>query len=84
MNGRNIIGKRVRLARKTAKPPVTQADLAARLQVQDIRLERAAISKIETGYREVTDVEVSAIAKALGVPINWLFGEDKLKPKQQI
>jgi transcriptional regulator with XRE-family HTH domain len=39
-------------------------------------LERAAISKIETGYREVTDVEVSAIARALGVPINWLFGED--------
>jgi len=25
---------------------------------------------------EVTDVEVNAIAKALGVPINWLFGED--------
>jgi transcriptional regulator with XRE-family HTH domain len=51
--------------------------LTARLQIQDIRLERAAISKIETGYREVTDVEVSAIAKALDVPINWLFGKDK-------
>jgi len=55
----------------------SQVDLTARLQIQDIRLERAAISKIETGYREVTDVEVSAIAKALDVPINWLFGKDK-------
>ena len=72
-NNRRIVS----MARKAAKPPVTQADLAARLQIQDIRLERAAISKIETGYREVTDVEVSAIAKALGVPINWFFGEDK-------
>ena len=82
MSGRNIIGERVRLARKTAKPPVTQADLAARLQVQAMRLDRVAISKIETGYREVSDVEVSAIAKALGVPINWLFGEDKDKQNQ--
>lgn len=30
---------------------------------------------IEIGYREVTDVEVAAIAKALGVAIAWLFGE---------
>jgi HTH-type transcriptional regulator, cell division transcriptional repressor len=64
------------MARKTAKPPVTQADLAARLQIQGIKLDRVAISKIETGYREVTDFEVNAVAKALGVPINWLFGED--------
>jgi len=77
MSGRNIIGEKVRLARKAAKPPVTQADLAARLQVQGIKLDRVAISKIETGYREVTDVEVYAVAKALGVPINWFFGEDK-------
>ena len=65
------------MARKAARPPVTQADLAARLQVQGIKLDRVAISKIEIGYREVTDVEVSGIAKALGVPLNWLFDEDK-------
>ncbi len=65
MAGRNLIGDRVRLARKGAAPPITQVDLAARLQVQGLRLDRAAISKIETGYREVTDVEAAAIAKAL-------------------
>jgi transcriptional regulator with XRE-family HTH domain len=73
--GRNVIGNRVRLARKNAKPPITQADLAARLQVKGLRVDRATISKIETGYREVSDIEAAAIAEALGVSISWLFGE---------
>ena len=76
MASRNIIGKRLRLARTRATPPLTQEDLAARLQVQRLPIERAAISKIETGYREVTDVEVAAIAKTLGVSVAWLFGKD--------
>lgn len=76
MASRNIIGKRLRLARTRATPPLTQEDLAARLQVQRLPIERAAISKIETGYREVTDVEVAAIAKTLGVSVAWLFGKE--------
>ena len=77
MARRNIIGERVRLARERAKPLITQADLAARLQVEGLRLERVTISKIETGYREVTDVEALAIAKALGVTVSWLLGESE-------
>jgi transcriptional regulator with XRE-family HTH domain len=38
-------------------------------------LEQAAISKIESGYRDISDVETAAIAKALGVTIDWLFDE---------
>lgn len=63
------------MARKGAKPPITQEDLAARLQIKNLRIDRAAISKIETGYREVIDVEAEAISEALGVSISWLFGE---------
>lgn len=74
---RNIIGERVRLARERTKPLITQADLAARLQIGGLRLERVTISKIETGYREVTDVETVAIAKALSVTVSWLLGESK-------
>ncbi|MFC1995513.1 helix-turn-helix domain-containing protein [Chloroflexota bacterium] len=77
MARRNVIGERVRLARERAKPLITQADLAARLQIKGLRLERVTISKIETGYREVTDVEAIAIAKALGVTISWLLGENE-------
>ena len=74
---RNIIGERVRLARERAKPLLTQADLAARLQIEGRQIERATISKIETGYREVTDVETVAIAKALDVTVSWLLGKSK-------
>ena len=82
MARRNIIGKRVRLARERAKPLITQTDLAARLQIKGLRLERVTISKIETGYREVTDVETVAIAKALGVTVSWLLGEsEEIKSK---
>ena len=76
MASRNIIGKRLRIARTRASPPITQGELAARLQVQGLPIERVTISKIETGYREVTDVEVAAIARILGVSVGWLFGAD--------
>ena len=82
MARRNVIGERVQLARERAKPRITQADLAARLQIEGLRLERVTISKIETGYREVTDVEAIAIAKALGVTISWLLGDsEEIKSK---
>ena len=74
---RNIIGNRVKLARKKAIPQITQKDLVARLQLEGLQIERVAISKIETGYREVTDVEIVALAKSLGVTIGWLFGDDR-------
>ena len=76
MAKRNIIGERVKLAREKTIPPITQKDLTARLQLEGLQIERVTISKIETGYREVTDVEIVAIAKSLGVTISWLFGED--------
>lgn len=56
---------------------ITQADLAARLQIEGLRLERVTILKIETGYREVADMETVAIAKALGVTVNWLLGKSE-------
>ncbi len=83
MSDRNIIGKRVREARKNAIPPITQGELAARLQVHGLSLDRVTITKIETGYRVVTDVEAKAIALALGVSIGWLYGEDESKKASQ-
>lgn len=72
----NIVGYRVRQARLKAKPPITQEDLAARLQVQGlIYIDQAKISRIESGARPVYDYEVVALAQALRVSINWLLGE---------
>ena len=63
------------MARKRLAPKLSQLDLCARLQLQGVQLDRPAISKIETGYREVTDKEAVALARALGVSAAWLLGE---------
>lgn len=75
MSPKNIIGEKVRLARKKTRPSITQNDLAARLQILGLQVDQAAVSRIESGSHEVTDVEVALIAKALGVTVGWLFGE---------
>jgi transcriptional regulator with XRE-family HTH domain len=72
---RNIVGPRVRQARKMAKPPITQLDLVARLQLLGSKVDQSAVSKIEKGVRPVLDVEVVALAKALRVSPAWLLGE---------
>lgn len=72
---RNIVGSRVRLARKLSQPPLTQGELAARLQVLGLGVEQSSVSKIEQGLRPVSDMEVMVLAKALNVTVGWLLGE---------
>lgn len=71
---KNLIGDKVRQARHRNKPKITQTDLIARLAVRGIELEKTTISKIETKTRPVTDIELVAIADALGVSVLWLLG----------
>ena len=73
-NEKNLIGSRVREARHKSKPKITQTDLLARLAVRGIELEKTTISKIEAKNRPVTDIELVAIADALGVSVLWLLG----------
>ena len=70
---RNIVGIRVRQARKAAEPPITQSDLIARLQLLDMNIDQSGLSKIENGQRPVSDMEVIALAKALKVTEEWLL-----------
>ena len=72
-NGKkNICGDRVHEAR--CKMRLTQSDLAARLQINGIIMERDSISRIEIGTRFVADYELRELAKILGVTVNWLLG----------
>lgn len=74
-NGKkNICGNRVHEARQRQR--LTQADLAAQLQVAGIIIERDSISRIEIGTRFVADYELLAIAKCLKVTPSWLLGLD--------
>jgi len=70
---RNIVGARVRQARKIAKPPITQVDLVARLQLLGVVIDQSGLSKIENGQRPVSDIEIVALAKALKVSVAWLL-----------
>jgi len=73
----NIVGNRVREARLKAKPPITQEELVARLQVRGLDyMDQAKISRIENGTRPVHDYEVIALADVLGVSVSWLLNKD--------
>lgn len=69
---KNISGERIREAR--IKLRLSQSDLAARLQVKGVILERDSISRIESGTRFVSDYEIVVLSKVLNVPILWLLG----------
>jgi transcriptional regulator with XRE-family HTH domain len=67
---KNISGDRIHQARTAQR--MSQADLAARMQVNGVVIEREAISKIETGSRFVTDYELMVFARVLQVSMEWL------------
>lgn len=68
---KNLCGDRVREAR--ARLNITQADLAARLQVAGVIMERDSLSRIEIGTRFVTDYELLVLSDVLGVSVEWLL-----------
>jgi len=73
---KNIIGARIRKARIDAKPPMTQLDLVARLQIEGLKdIDQPIVSRIEKGERLITDYEIKAMAKALKVSVGWLLNE---------
>jgi len=74
---KNIVGGRVAEGRQACKPALTQDALSGKLARLGIQLDRAAIAKIENDHRHVLDYELKALAKALGVDVNWLLGDDK-------
>lgn len=68
---KNICGERIREARVLQR--MSQSELAAKMQVEGITLERDSISRIESGARFVTDYELMIFAKVLRVDINRLL-----------
>lgn len=73
---KNLIGERLKIARLIQKPSLSQKELIARLQVYGVEVPDNAISRIESGTRPVTDIELVAFAKILNVSVLWLLGMD--------
>lgn len=72
-NGKkNIVGSRIKEARRQLK--LSQQDLAAKMQVEGVIIERDSISRIEIGTRFIPDYEIPLFAKLLHVSADWLLG----------
>lgn len=69
---KNLSGGRIYEARKKLR--LSQQDLAARMQINEIIIERDSISRIESGTRFVADYEIVVFAKVLHVSVDWLLG----------
>ncbi len=69
------MGRRIRELREKMKPPMSQGDLAAKLGVLGIDLDRPTITRIESGQRYLRDYEIIAVARSLRVSVGSLFGE---------
>ena len=76
---KNIIGHRMRVYRAMQKPPLSQADLLAKIHLNGLEISQSTLSKIENEERSVSDSELLAIAKAMNVDILWLLGEKETK-----
>ena len=73
----NICGDKVRLARAMHKPPLTQEELATKLNLMGMDFTKVIISRIEKNQRHVVDGELKMLAKALGVTMEWLCSDDE-------
>ena len=72
-NGKkNISGQRIKEARKRMN--LSQENLAARLQLRGVIMERDSISRIEIGTRFVTDYELMTLSEILKVSPAYLLG----------
>lgn len=74
-NGKkNLSGPRIREARVAKR--LSQADLAAKMQVEGVIIERDSISRVEIGTRFIPDYELPVYAKVLDISVEWLLGMD--------
>lgn len=67
----NICGTQVALLRK--KMDLSQRELADKLQLLGLDVDKNAIQRIESGQRFVTDIEIVFLSKALNATVNILL-----------
>ena len=74
----NIAGSYIRELRK--KKGLTQEQVVAQMQTAGIQIDQKAISRIESGYRIITDYELLRLAEILGVTVDQLIRASEYNP----
>lgn len=67
----NLCGKNVSICRKKMK--ISQRELADRLQLVGLDVDKNAIQRIECGKRFVTDIELVYLSSVLNVSLDELL-----------
>ena len=70
----NICGVKVAKLRKGLK--ISQREVADRLQLIGLDIDKNAVQRIESGQRFVTDIELISLAKVFSVSITDLLERD--------
>lgn len=70
----NVCGKKISQLR--LKIGISQRELADKMQLVGIDIDKNAIQRIECGKRFVTDIEVIAFAKVFNVTLNELLTQN--------
>jgi len=71
----NISGRQVARLRAGLPGKVSQRALADRLQLAGLDIGKNGVQQIECGKRFVTDIELKALAQALGVTADALLSD---------
>ncbi len=74
----NICGENVALLRKQMK--ISQRELADRLQLVGLDVDKNAVQRIEAGKRFVTDIDILALVRVFGCSLNDLFETQRDNP----
>ena len=74
-DGRNNLCGRCVAKRRNALN-ISQRELADRLQLVGLDIDKNAIQRIECGKRFVTDIELVALAEVFGVTVNEVLMEE--------
>lgn len=72
---KNLSGDKIREAR--LKQRLSQSDLAAKVQIAGVTLERDSISRIEIGTRFVTDYELKIFCKSFTCKCGMVVGRNR-------
>lgn len=70
----NICGKNISSLRKALG--ISQRELADKLQLIGLEIDKNAIQRIESGKRFVTDIELTAFSRVFGLSVDDLLRTD--------
>ncbi len=74
-NGKNnFCGENVAKFRGEIQPKCSQRQLADKLQLIGLDVDKNAIQRMEAGKRFITDIEIVALCEAFHISPNELFG----------